>query len=224
MLTAYVIEFLFFGFVGWLLDSTYRLITDGRFLFGGYFRWIPIRPIYGTGGLLLIFYFKIFTDLNPLALIIMASVMMVVLEYISGVFSERLLGIKLWDYSDAKFNIGGKVDLLHTIFWFVLVFLFYTYVFKFILLFESNFVFPQYIDLPVFWSFVAILIFSTIKNHPAMIFGKTQPVVCLYVYDYHKFAILLKKFKKARKPARKALLKKQLQPYLKETGISLKNI
>jgi len=224
MLVAYVIEFLFFGFAGWLLDSTYRLITDGRFLFGGYFRWIPIRPIYGTGGLLLTFYFKIFTDINPIALIIIASIMMVSLEYISAAFSRYFLGIKLWDYSDAKFNLGGKVDLLHSVFWFVLVFLFYNYLFKFILLFESNFVFPQYIDLPVFWAFVTILIFSTIKNHPALVFGKNQPLVCLYVYDYHKLAILLKKFKKARKPARKALLKKQLQPYLKEAGISLKNI
>ncbi len=224
MLTAYVIEFLFFGFVGWLLDSTYRLITDGKFLFGGYFRWIPIRPIYGTGGVLLILYFKIFTDINPFTLIIIASIMMVLLEYISGVFSEYFLGIKLWDYSKSKFNIGGKVDLLHSIFWIGLVFLFYKYIFSFILLFESNFIFPQYIDLPVFWLFITIIIFSTIKNHPAMIFGINKPMVCLYVYDYHRFAILLKKFKRAIKPARKAMLRKQLQPYLRQTGISLKNI
>ena len=224
MLTAYVIEFLFFGFAGWLMDSTYRLITDGRFLFGGYFRWIPIRPIYGTGGVLLTFYFKIFTEIDAFSLIIIASLMMVLFEYISGVFSEYSLGIKLWDYSDAKFNIGGKVDLLHSIFWLALVSIFYHYIFKFILLFESNFIFPQYVDLPVFWSFVLILIFLTIKNHPAIVFGKNQPIVCLYVYDYHKFAILLKKFKKAKKPARKALLRKQLQPYLKQTGISLKNL
>lgn len=224
MLTAYVIEFLFFGFFGWLLDSTYRLILDGRFLFGGYLRWMPIRPIYGTAGVLLIFYFKIFNDINPFFLIIMASVMMVLLEYISAVFCQYILGIKLWDYSDAKFNIGGKVDLLHSVFWFILVSLFYNYFFKLVLLFESNFDFPQYLDLPVFWLFIAILVFSTIKNHPALTFGQNQPAVRLYIYDYHKFAILLNKFHRAKKPAKQAILKKQLQPYLKMTGISLKNI
>ncbi|MCK9186774.1 putative ABC transporter permease [Candidatus Gracilibacteria bacterium] len=224
MLTAYIIEFLFFGFVGWLLDSIYRLVLDGQFLFGGYLRWIPIRPIYGLGGLSLSLYFKTTGDVDPLLAIFIGSIMMVFLEYISGIFSEYLLRIKLWDYSESKFNLGGKVDILHSIFWFFLVFIFYTYIFKFVLLFESTFVFPHYLDLPVFWAFVVIILFSTIKNHPAVVFGNSQPLMCLFVYDHHKFAILLRKFKKAKKPSQKALLKKQLQPYMKLTGMSLKDI
>ncbi|MFA6305603.1 MAG: putative ABC transporter permease [Candidatus Gracilibacteria bacterium] len=223
MLVTYVIEFLFFGFVGWLLDSSYRLITDGRFLFGGYFRWVPIRPIYGLGSVILIISFKILGDINPISSIIIASLTMILLEYLSGIFTEHFLKIKLWDYSDSKFNIGGKIDLLHSFFWIFLVFLFYKYVFQFILYFESTFVFPQYLDLPVFWSFVVLLLFSTIKNHPSIVLMGNKVLVPLYIYDYHRFAILLKKYKRCKTPERKTLLRKQLQPYLKTTGISLKD-
>ena len=44
--------FIILSFLGGILEISYRLLIEHRFVIGGFFH-APIRPIYGFGGLLL---------------------------------------------------------------------------------------------------------------------------------------------------------------------------
>ena len=48
------------------------------------------------------------------------SVIVTILEFISGCVLNLWLGLKLWDYSSYAFNILGQVCLMFSIFWFFL--------------------------------------------------------------------------------------------------------
>ena len=114
MFTIYVIEFLLFSFVGWIIDSGYRSFIDKKWINAGYFKG-TMCPIYGFGGIILMFIFNYFSFLNPLILWMMAGLGLVIVEYAGGIFSENALKIKLWDYSNAKWHLGGHIDLLHSL-------------------------------------------------------------------------------------------------------------
>ena len=97
MIIIYIIEFFIFSFIGWIIDSGYRTFQDKKLVNAGYFRG-PFCPIYGLGGLTLLFLFKYLNFLNSLWVIIIASLAMVLVEYIGGIFSVKILKVNLWDY------------------------------------------------------------------------------------------------------------------------------
>lgn len=41
-------------------------------------------------------------------------------ELTSGIVLNRWLGFNIWDYSHAKYNFLGQIDLLHSTCWFIL--------------------------------------------------------------------------------------------------------
>jgi uncharacterized protein len=46
------------------------------------------------------------------------------LEYIAGTVLERFLGLKLWDYSNQKLNIKGRICLNYSLYWAILISIF----------------------------------------------------------------------------------------------------
>src|SRR3989344_7294144 len=134
--TILMIEFLLFSFVGWLLDSFYRSLDEKRWVNAGYFRG-PVCPIYGFGGVILVYLFKTLSSLPLLLQIAIASLAMILVEYAGGIFSERILKVKLWDYSASKFHLGGHINLLHSLFWILLTTMFYFFFFSFVLALEK---------------------------------------------------------------------------------------
>ena len=117
MLTLYLLEFLAFSSLGWLIDSGYRSLTDKKWINAGFFKG-PICPIYGFGALVLLFILKYLSFLHPFMLILCASLGLVLVEYLGGIFTEKVLKVKLWDYSFSKYQLGGHIDLLHSVYWF----------------------------------------------------------------------------------------------------------
>ena len=84
MLAVYVIEFLLFSFIGWVIDSVYRSVTERKWVNAGYFRG-PICPIYGFGGLALVFFVKYFEDLPVFGMLLLCWVALIVVEYVGGI-------------------------------------------------------------------------------------------------------------------------------------------
>src|SRR3989344_9553930 len=136
MLAVYVIEFLLFSFIGWIIDSGYRSVTERKWVNAGYFRG-PICPIYGFGGLALVFFVKYFDFLPVFGMLLLCWVALIVVEYVGGIFSEKVLGLKLWDYSEASYYFGGDIDVLHSLYCGVLAVAFYYVVYPVVLLFEQ---------------------------------------------------------------------------------------
>ena len=134
MLAVYVIEFLLFSFMGWVIDSLYRSITDKKWVNAGYFRG-PICPIYGFGALALIFFLKYFAFLPVWGMLLLCWLALIVVEYVGGIFSEKVLGLKLWDYSESSYHLGGHIDILHSFYWGILAAAFYYLVYPVVLVF-----------------------------------------------------------------------------------------
>ncbi len=103
------ILFIIYSFIGWIIEiidiyfETKKLVNRG-FLIG------PVCPIYGFGGLLIIFLLNDFTN-QPIVLFILAIVICSILEYTTGYLLEKLFKIRWWDYSNKKYNINGRICL-----------------------------------------------------------------------------------------------------------------
>lgn len=120
-MTVYIIIFLVCSFIGWILDSTYCSIGSRKFVFSGYFKYIPLCPIYGFGGLLILRTFILLQAFNPWITIGLTTLLVILLEYIGGWFCDKILDEKLWDYTNRKGNINGYVTLQNCVYWLILV-------------------------------------------------------------------------------------------------------
>tara|TARA_Y100000310_G_scaffold189730_1_gene189692 strand:+ start:2231 stop:2623 length:393 start_codon:yes stop_codon:yes gene_type:complete len=117
MILTYIILYFYFGVCGWLIDTSYRSLRQGRYAPGGY----PtlFAPDYGLGGLGFILIFQ-FVPLHAIWQVILAGGAATLVELIAGLFCLHVLGRRIWDYSDNFLNIGGHVDALHAFYWIVL--------------------------------------------------------------------------------------------------------
>ena len=59
----------------------------------------------------------------PLLLqMLISSIIITVLEFVTGYIVNIRMGLGVWDYSDMQYNIMGQVCLLYTVLWFLLSF------------------------------------------------------------------------------------------------------
>lgn len=116
----YFLEFLVFAFLGWIIDSLYSSIEKKRLVISGYFRGIPLCPIYGFGGILLIHSFIYLADQPAHLVIIFTTLLIIALEYVGGLWAEHFLDERLWDYSKERFNLI-YISAWHSFLWLVAV-------------------------------------------------------------------------------------------------------
>jgi uncharacterized membrane protein len=112
-ISYWFIIFIIYSFIGWIIDICdiyykYKKIVNRGFYIG------PYCPIYGVGVLLIIFLLNNYTD-SPLALFVLATVICMVLEYLTSYVMEKWFNARWWDYSDRKFNLNGRICLETTI-------------------------------------------------------------------------------------------------------------
>jgi len=114
-LENYILYFITYSFIGWLMEITYMFFTEGTFINRG-FLYGPFCPIYGFGALLLIIFLKPMKH-NALWIFFASIILTSVLEYFTGLLLESAFGKTWWDYSDQRFNIGGKICLRNSLIW-----------------------------------------------------------------------------------------------------------
>lgn len=116
---SYIIEFILFAFLGWIIDSSYCSLIHRKIIISGYFRGIPLCPIYGFGGIVLIHSFAFFIHAPFWLTILVTTFFVVLLEYVGGWVAEQILEEKLWDYSNESFNINGYISAWHSFLWLI---------------------------------------------------------------------------------------------------------
>jgi len=114
-----IIYFTFYSFVGWIVELIYRSFTQKRLINPGFLYGFFV-PIYGFGALIIISIEPYIKQYNIFVETLIYGVILTVIEYIVGLASEKFFGIVLWDYSDNKFNIHGRVCLKFSIGWAIL--------------------------------------------------------------------------------------------------------
>ena len=111
--------FTFFSIAGWVLEVAYRSVIKGRFVNPGLLSG-PFLILYGCGALLLAMAASGMRSWGLGFRIIVYFVLTTGLELASGIFAERVFNVRLWDYSDQKFNFKGRVCLLFSFYWVML--------------------------------------------------------------------------------------------------------
>lgn len=103
----YFLLFFVLSVTGWCMEVVWKFIQFRRFINRGFLIG-PYCPIYGIGAVLITLLLSRFAD-TPFALFVMAMIICGVLEYITSYLMEKLFHARWWDYSNAPFNINGRV-------------------------------------------------------------------------------------------------------------------
>ena len=122
-----ILFFAFYSFMGWIMEVVYRSISQREFINAG-FLYGPFVPLYGFGAAFLIFL-EFLIHQWPLPIkIVVYGIALTLIEYIAGFLLEKTFKLKLWDYSDDKFNIHGRVCLLFSLCWAALAAIFVSFI------------------------------------------------------------------------------------------------
>lgn len=120
--------FIVYSFIGWMMETTYASITQGKFVNRGFLVG-PLTPIYGFGAILILLSSKwmenIFDDyyMSILMTVVVSTLLVTILEFVTGYVLEKAFNAKWWDYSNNTFNIKGYICLKFSLLWGMLAFL-----------------------------------------------------------------------------------------------------
>lgn len=130
---AYSLIFVLGGTLGYFLELVFRRIVHKKWVNPGFLTG-PCLPIYGFGVLSLYLICSLdygFIEsrvLRAVFVIILITCAMTLLEYITGLIFIKGMNIKLWDYSDRKFNIQGIICPTFTFFWAIIATVYYLFI------------------------------------------------------------------------------------------------
>lgn len=111
--------FFCYSFCGFLLEVLYAKVTHSPKPDRKCFLLLPLCPVYGLGALGILAAATWIGPrfwLNALVGIFLPTAV----EYCTGVFYQRVLGVSFWDYSHLPLNLGGRVCLLFSLIWSIL--------------------------------------------------------------------------------------------------------
>lgn len=113
--TTVVLEFFIYAMVGWIWETSLAAVKRHKFVDTGFLIG-PITPIYGFGVLGVIYLLEPWR--NQLGLLfIFATILVSLLEYVTGFLLEKLFHTKWWNYEKVPLNIQGRVALPVSLFW-----------------------------------------------------------------------------------------------------------
>jgi len=75
--------------------------------------------------------------LNIFLEVIIYTLLATILEYVSSYVLEKIFSIKLWDYSEEKFHLNGRICLKFSLFWAILIFIYLFFLQKNVILLIS---------------------------------------------------------------------------------------
>ena len=111
----FALSFFVYGFLGWCTEVAYAAAKQGKFVNRGFLNG-PICPVYGIGvGVVVQFLTPV--ENNLVLLYISSTILVTVIEGITGFLLEKIFHNKWWDYSEQPLNIGGYVCVLFSLIW-----------------------------------------------------------------------------------------------------------
>lgn len=156
---------------GWVLEVIYRHLADEKK------RWFnpgfcvgPYLPIYGIGLLtvyLITFledYIAVDNDIyKKVLLFLLMAICMTIIELVAGIVLLKFFDLRLWDYTDEKYNFKGFICLKFSFVWMILSALYYFFIHPIIYerveWLSNNLIFSFFVGL-VFGVFLVDVIYS----------------------------------------------------------------
>ena len=121
-LNFYKLFWMFFicCFLGVVIETVFCLITTGRLMQRTGLVWGPFNLSYGIGAVLLTICLRPLIGKSDRWIFIGGAVLGGAFEYLCSWLQEKILGTVSWDYSEYRFNLNGRINLLYCLFWGVL--------------------------------------------------------------------------------------------------------
>lgn len=119
MLLEIILNFCIGLLIGSIFEFTYRSINAKRF----------IKPkiinvqMYGLMGVFLVLIY--FVNLSLVSKLILIFIIPTLIEFLTGYLYLRIKKIRLWDYSEEKFNFMGIICLKFSLIWFIISVIYY---------------------------------------------------------------------------------------------------
>ena len=108
--------FVIFSFLGVVVEMAFFLVMEGALESRLGLLYLPLRPMYGVGGVACMLLLHGFLR-RPLLIFLLGMLICTMVEYIAGVVMEKAFGTVFWDYSDKPLNLQGRVCLQYSVCW-----------------------------------------------------------------------------------------------------------
>ncbi|GKX29701.1 membrane protein [Vallitalea longa] len=124
-----MLYFSIYSFLGWIWETSFVSLCTGKFVNRGFLNGFFI-PIYGLGAMSVVLVKDAIgkpTDyflLNLLIVVVVSTIVVTTLEFLTGFAMEKIFNKKWWDYSDKRFNLKGYICLQFSIGWAVFILFF----------------------------------------------------------------------------------------------------
>ena len=147
--------FVFYSFLGWLIESIFISISEKRFVNRGFLDG-PFCPIYGFGALTIILF--VFPFHHHFLLFFLMSILVTsIIEYFTSWFFEKFFNVSWWNYSDKPLNLNGRICFENCLYWGILSVLVLSFIHPSIISL-SNFL-SYYLG---FWGFLLFIVYFII--------------------------------------------------------------
>ena len=118
-------EFLVFGFVGLLIETSYVFFATGEWTIRGSLgHGLPIIHIYGFGSLIVVYWLGRFSRF-PVLFFVVSAFFMTLVELVGSYLEDMFGSPRTWNYAGKPFNFEGRVCLSTSLGWGALAFLFF---------------------------------------------------------------------------------------------------
>lgn len=107
--------YIIYSCFGWCAEVLYAYKNQHKFVNRGFLHG-PICPIYGSCVLFIITILNNFHS-NLFVLLIIATILTSIIEYVTGFALEKLFKKKYWDYTEDPFNLHGRICLHFSLMW-----------------------------------------------------------------------------------------------------------
>ena len=108
--------FIIYSIVGYLIETVFSIMTKGTWESRQSFLYGPFCSIYGLGATIIIIFLHKHTKKYNI-LFFGGFILGSIIEYVVSIFSELMLGVKWWDYSNMPLNINGRICVFFSLFW-----------------------------------------------------------------------------------------------------------
>lgn len=117
----WIFLFEYYAAAGWLLETVYALLRRGRLESRKTLLFLPLCPVYGLGGVLIVLLPEGLQQRWPVYFLASAAAAAGA-EYLFALFFERCWQVRFWDYRPLPCQLHGRICLPFALLWGLLAF------------------------------------------------------------------------------------------------------
>ncbi|MBQ4584008.1 MAG: putative ABC transporter permease [Bacilli bacterium] len=114
-LLCYFWIFILGNFLGFIIETVWCFIKNGRLESRKGLIYEPFIPIYGITSVLIVLVIHLLKISQIYEIFIVGVLISTIIEYISSFLQEKIFATKSWDYTKFPVNLNGRVNLIYSI-------------------------------------------------------------------------------------------------------------